>query len=220
MITQIHGILENVEGQSAHVRLDNASGSLTYEVLLPAYSASRMLGDPGAIGQPISFYTAHYYESQAQGAVMIPRLAGFESAEDRAFFNLFTTVKGIGNRKALRAMSLQVSQIAGAIVDRDPATLQSLPEIGRRTAETIIATLREKVDGFVSDAAYAAGDKSSAIAATPKAGSISRHALEALLKLGENRVQAIQWIDQAMLGDEKPKDVEELIARVYLIKAG
>ena len=93
---------------------------------------------------------------------MIPRLAGFLSVEDRAFFELFTTCKGIGNRKALRAMSLDVGQLAGAISDRDIALLQTLPDIGRRTAETIIATLHGKVDRFLNHRGF--GDSMAGIA--------------------------------------------------------
>jgi hypothetical protein len=45
--------------------------------------------------------------------------------------------------------------------------------------------------------------------------------MEVLLQLGENRNEALAWIDQA-LRDEKdrPRDVQDLIQRVYRIKAG
>ena len=121
MISQIQGVLTDVSGQSAFLRMDHSAGSVTYEVLMPAYTAARLAADRSQIGKPFTFHTLHYLESQSQGAMMVPRLAGFTSPHDRQFFELFTTVKGIGQRKALRAMSLTIGQIAGAIADRDVA---------------------------------------------------------------------------------------------------
>ncbi len=53
----------------------------------------------------ITLTTFQYLESQGQGSSVIPRLVGFQSTAEREFFELFTTVKGIGNRRALRAMA-------------------------------------------------------------------------------------------------------------------
>lgn len=215
MIARIDGILDEVSNGSALVRVE---AGLTYQVLLPAYVVSRLAG---SVGQPVGLRTLHFIEGQAQGATMTPRLAGFLSVEDRNFFELFTTCKGIGHRRALRAMTLATAQIADAIADRDAALLQSLPEIGKRTAETIIATLRGKVDAFVSTYGPATRhDESTAAPPLSRSGGITRQAMEVLLQLGESRVQAMMWIDQAMREDEHPSDAQDLIARVYRIKAG
>src|SRR4051794_25440863 len=53
------------------------------------------------------------------GGNIEPRLVGFLRADDRAFFNLFITVKGIGPKKALRALVLPTGDIAQAIESRD-----------------------------------------------------------------------------------------------------
>jgi holliday junction DNA helicase RuvA len=230
MIAKIHGVLDALEGSTALVRLDNTGGGgLTYEVLVPAFTAARLAG---LRGQPVTLHTFHFIESQGQGTTMIPRLAGFLTLEDRAFYALFTTCKGIGNKRALRAMALATPQIAAAIADRDLALLQTLPEIGRRTAETIVATLRGKVDAFVSAAAYGGqGAAAGAGAGTGTPGAagpgplspqraMAREALEVLLQFGEARLAAMNWIDQALGEDPPPRDVQTLIARVYQIKAG
>ena len=39
------------------------------------------------------------------------------------------------------------------------------------------------------------------------------------MQLGENRTQAMMWIDEALREEEKPADVQDLVARVYRIKA-
>jgi len=193
------------------------NSGMSYQVLLPGFAAARL---GGGIGQTVVLFTLYYIESQGQGATMIPRLAGFLTAQDRSFFELFTTCKGIGNRKALRAMALDIGQLANAIADRDAAMLQTLPEIGRRTAETIVATLFGKVDRFISPISE---DHAGGLASNQKTlgVTVSRHALEVLLQLGENRIQAIEWIDQVSRGsDTKAMDVQEWVAAVYRLKGG
>jgi holliday junction DNA helicase RuvA len=217
MIARIHGILEEIEGSTALVRV---SDGVTYQVLVPAYTAARL---GASIGQDVTLYTFHFIESQGQGMTMIPRLAGFLTPQDRRFYELFTTVKGIGNKRALRAMSLDTGRIAAAIADRDLAMLQSLPEVGRRTAETILATLSGKVDAFVSAAAFvdAASGAKGATGTSGGGGAMARETLEVLLQLGENRTQAVLWIDQTLRDPkDRPRDVQDLIQRVYRIKAG
>ena len=215
MIARIEGILESIEEGTALVR--PSGQGLTYQVLVPAYAGARL---GGLIGQTVVLCTLSFIESQAQGATMIPRLAGFMTVQERRFFELFTTCKGIGNRKALRAMALDVGQLAGAIADRDVATLQTLPEIGRRTAETIVATLHGKVDPFLSAAGVPGVTDDGMGTGGGSAAGIVREAIEVLLQLGENRNQAVEWIDQVVRSAEgRPDDVQELIEAVYRIKA-
>lgn len=237
MIARIEGILENILAGRALVRVGEG---VVYELLVPAYTAARL---GGALGQRVSLHTLHYIEAQAQGATMLPRLAGFTSYDDRRFFELFTTTKGIGYRKALRAMTLATHQIAQAIADRDVKLLQSLPEIGKRTAETIVVTLRDKVEPFThaapgsgpSQAGAARGDTapsalpsdgaaapSGQAVSPPSGGGMVRDAVEVLAQLGENRAQAMAWIDQVLTAeeDDRPDTVDALVKRVYQIKAG
>ncbi|MBI1337736.1 MAG: hypothetical protein GC164_12345 [Phycisphaera sp.] len=214
MIVKLEGVIESVEKGAVHLRV----GDVTYEVLVPAFTAAR-LGD--SIGQTRVLHTIEYFESHNQGASMTPRIAGFLSPGDRRFFELFVSCKGIGNRKALRAMALESSQIAAAIADRDTALLQSLPEIGKRTAESIVTELAEKVGPFVADHAYPSR-AASGVQAPPgsaKPNSMAREALEVLLQLGENRTQAVTWIDAVLRDQDRPRDAQELVSRVYRIKS-
>lgn len=213
MISRIHGVLETVDHGAAQVVVD---GGLTYEVLVPAYAQARL---GGSLGQPTTLHTVYLLEGTAQGASMSPRLLGFLSVDDKRFFELFTTVKGIGPRKAMRAMTLDTGQIAGAIADRDVKLLQSLPEIGKRTAETIVAALHGKVDPFVSGAVY--GSRDTAGDAQPAPGrAAAREALEVLVQLGENRTQAIQWIDQVLTKEPDLDDAQVVITEVFKVKGG
>ena len=238
MIARIEGILENILAGRALVRVGDG---VVYELLVPAFTAARL---GGSLGQRVSLYTLHFIEAQAQGATMLPRLAGFASYDDRRFFELFTTTKGIGYRKALRAMTLATHQIAQAIADRDVKLLQSLPEIGKRTAETLVVSLRDKVGAFTTPSAAGsippqAGSSdgetrvsgthadraispSSPAVSTASGGGLVRDAVEVLAQLGENRAQVMAWIDQILSADEddRPATVDALVKRVYQLKAG
>ena len=206
------------------VLIDTGNG-LTYEVHVPAFVITRLAQ---RVGENVSLKTLHYMESHNQGSSFLPRLAGFLSDEDRDFFELFTTVKGIGNRKALRALAIDSGQIAMAIADRDTSFLQSLPEIGKRTAETIIASLNGKVDHFATAGAFAKSTDKDANTIDANASgeaatnnSMAREALEVLMQLGENRAQAVNWINMALSDpDNRPDNVTALIERCFSAKAG
>ena len=216
MIARFTGTLTDIAADRAY--LDDGQG-VVYEVLLPAYAAQRL---SVSLGQSVTLHTLHYLESQNQGATFLPRLAGFLSKEDKAFYELFTTVKGIGNRKALRAMVLATHQLAGAIADRDLKLLQTMPEIGKKMAETIVVTLRDKVDPYLN-APRSAGPNDPDLPGggpAPAGSSLSRSAVEVLVQLGENRVQAMAWIDQVLAQDDAPAEIDAIIAAVYRLKAG
>lgn len=224
MIARLEGQLESVDAlAAASTALVRLPAGLYLEVLLPGFAAAR-LGP--SIGQHVTFHTLFYLEQPSQGTTITPRLAGFLAEADRGFFQLLITVKGVGHRKALRAMSLPTAQLAAAIADRDTATLQSLPEIGKRSAETIIVSLKDKVDPFLTatptstaagapaDAATEAASQDASTPAGPT-GQLARDALQVLLQLGENRADALSRIDRALDADDPPATSAELVAAVY-----
>lgn len=139
MISRIEGTLERVGDDHALV----AVGALAYEVSIPAADVQQL---QDRLGETVLLHTLHYLESQGQGASFWPRLIGFQSEADREFFELVTSVKGIGVRRALRALTIPFPRVAEAIVRKDLGTLVALPEIGRKTAETMVLELRDKVE--------------------------------------------------------------------------
>lgn len=193
MICRITGILEHVDGLA--LRIAPAGSPFAYEVLAPAFLAERLKAQ---VGKSVTLTTFEYLESQGQGTSFVPRLIGFQATSERDFFELFTTVKGIGNKKALRAMSLEPAAIARAIVAKDAKALTQLPEIGKRMAETVIAELHGKVDGFLS--ATEVEDLNAAAEGKPTPGQadpILEEAVEALIALGEARTDAQAMVTKA-----------------------
>jgi len=193
MITRITGKLEAVDGLSASIAL--SGGEVAYQVMVPAFLAVRLTNQ---LGTTLTLSTFQYLESQGQGSSFIPRLIGFQSAQDRAFFELFTTVKGIGNRKALRAMAIEPALIAQAVVARDAKSLTKLPEIGKRMAETVIAELNGKVDAFLTPDELSRLDTAAAARPQPIEDPIAEQTLMALVTLGETRADAEQLVQRAL----------------------
>jgi len=206
VIAAIEGELISVGGQSALIR----SGAMTYEVLIPAADAPALAG---VIGSNVNFVTLHYLESQGQGSSFWPRLIGFQSVSDRDFFELLTSVKGIGNRKALRALQRSFSDIAAMIEQKDFAALQSLPEIGRKTAETIVVELKDKVARFT----LGATNKARSTGAAKLSGAVA-DAVVVLMQLGESRVVAERLAERAALVVGKSAAAEAIVAAALQLK--
>ena len=209
MISRIEGELVGVEDGRAELRC----GDLTYMLLVPAADEDALLE---RVGSRIRIHTLHYLEAQGQGSSFIPRLIGFASAEARAFFELLTTVKGLGARKALRSLSLPYNTIAEAIATRDTGLLVALPEIGKRTADTIIAELNGKVDQFLGPAA---GDHDSDTE-LPGTAVVMRDAVAALTQLGEPKLHARQLVEQAFAENPALDTPDALVAAAYRVRAG
>jgi len=198
-------------GETHTAQIEPEGSPLTYEVLLPAYLAERLRT---SVGKPVTLITLQYLEGQGQGTSFVPRLIGFASERDRRFFDVFTTVKGIGNKKALRAMAVEPARIARAIATKDVKALVELPEIGKRMAETIIAELNGKVDSFLSAAEIEQLGHASEIKPLLK-GTAAEEAVDALVALGEQRPEAERKIAKvsARLGAKATSD--QLVAGVF-----
>ena len=207
MISRIEGELVSVGDNFVEL----SCGSITYELLVPAIDRQALAE---SIGQQVTFHTRYYLEGQSQGSSFVPRLIGFGSAQQRAFFELLTTVKGMGSRKALRAMQLHHSTIASAIATKDIDLLVSLPEIGKRTGETIVAQLNGKVDRFLEFKPADTDELGDSVADQQRAGVI-KDALAALVQLGEPRPHARQLIEKALANDPALDSADELVAAVY-----
>jgi len=94
MIARITGRLEELHDGVALVA---AEGGLWYEVLVPAFDTTALAR---RAGQEVVLHTIHYVEGDPARGAQTPRLIGFLAESDRAFFRVFTTVKGMGIRRA------------------------------------------------------------------------------------------------------------------------
>lgn len=73
-------------------------------------------------------------------------LYGFESAVEREWFRLLTTVQRVGNKVALVIMSAySPQQLATAILSKDTGAFSRIKGIGASLAERIVTELKDKV---------------------------------------------------------------------------
>jgi len=206
MIAKIEGKLLKLGSDLCLVQV----GAVGYEVMLASYC---VLALSGRVGSDITLCTMEYYEGTLGGGNLIPRMIGFLNAEERDFFTKYISVKGMGIKKGLRSLSIPIATIATAIENGDDKMLMSLPAVGGRMAQQIIAELRGKLKSF-------------AVGAEPGALSelgfkpFQLEALEILIAWGERRAEAMELIELARQRHPNITSAEALVPLVYRLKQG
>ena len=135
-------------------------------------------------------------------------LYGFASEEERDLFLELISVSGVGPKVAISALSGGlVRELLSAIATGDAKRFQSVPGIGKRTAERIIVELREKVAGALEadEISVHKGE-----GASPRS-----EAREGLLSLGYIPAEAEKLLDGA-----EGESAEELISSALRHAAG
>ena len=205
MIAKIEGKLIKLDTDCCLVQV----GAVGYEVMLPSYCVSALSGQ---VGSEVTLCTMEYYEGTLGGGNLIPRMVGFLSTGERDFFTKYISVKGMGIKKGLRSLSMPIATIAAAIENADDKTLMSLPAVGKRMAQQIVAELRGKLQSFTAGAEparQAAGFKPFQI-----------EALEILIAWGEKRAEAMELLDMACRKHPDINSAEALVPLVYRLKQG
>ncbi len=205
MISSLTGHLTRIGDDRAYLR----AGPMEYELLVPAADVEALRPQVDA---EITFHTLFFL--QGDGNFFEPTLIGFRDARDKRFFEKFVTVKGIGPRTALRALTSSTSDIAAAVERKDAKFLTGLKGIGKRTAELIIAELSGKLGGFVS--AFPGTPTSQT--ATSIRGGPDDDAINALVALGESRYNAEQLLERARQSNPEMKRADQLIREMLRLR--
>ena len=132
-------------------------------------------------------------------------LFGFYSKIEKEMFNLLISVNGVGAVSALILLSsLDLKDIASAILNKNAALLQKVKGIGAKTAERIIVDLRDKVEKFgisAEDISPLADNK------------IKEESLSALEVLGISRKMSEKIADK-ILKQNPDLQTEELVKQI------
>jgi Holliday junction DNA helicase RuvA len=219
MITKMTGTLTRVLDED--VRL--AVGPFEYQLLVPE-SVRRQV--QLRIGQEVTFHTTEYLEGNQAGSRFVPRAIGFLHEAELEFFELFCTVEKIGVKKALKALSRPVKEIADAVQRQDVKWLTTLPGIGAATAEQIVASLKRKVTKFAlmttpRPAADANGQPAAAAEggdgtpATVVDGAVLEDVYQALMSVGHSPIEARAKLDQLLTGGKTFRTVEQALSLIY-----
>jgi holliday junction DNA helicase RuvA len=207
MITKMTGTLMRVLDEEARLQV----GPFEYQVLIPECVRRQVQTKTGA---EVTFHILEYYEGGANTNRIIPRRLGFLNETELDFFELFCTVDKIGAKKALKAMSRPIREMADAIQRQDAKWLTTMPGIGKQSAEQIIATLKNKVTRFAmaGPARDGAPGKGPAVSLD---GTVFEDAYTALLTLGMSPVDARTRLDAVAAGGKSYKTAEDVINVIF-----
>jgi len=203
MITRIKGTLDSVDESSAVIDV----GGICYEIMLPSALADS-LKNGGTLGGEITLHILDYIEA-AQVGNNYPRMVGFAESVDKEFFSLFTSVPGLGIKKALKSLIIPICDISRAIETSDLDVLKKLPGVGPRLAEKIVAELKGKT------ARFALARESKPLAKPEKKPDFADEVMLILLQLQYRRAEAQLMLDRAIATGKRFKSSEELLNQIF-----
>ena len=93
------------------------------------------------IGSDISLYTSFIVREDSQS------LYGFETEEERDFFEQLLTISGVGPKVGIAILSTyNLEEVKSIILDGNSKMLSKTPGLGSKGAQKIILELRGKID--------------------------------------------------------------------------
>ncbi len=197
-------MIVHVAGRVVAKELDRVElltkGGVGYELLIPlsVYESLPKLGEDAALHTQLVVREDGW------------TLYGFGSAFERRVFLKLLAAKGVGPALALGMLStLTAERLVRAIREKDLATLQGVPRVGRKKAEQLILDLADKLDDVQVDTT--AGPR-------PE-GAAADDAIRALVSLGYTGADAERAVKAALDGGGKKLSATELI-RASLAKIG
>jgi len=165
MIASLEGVVAQVSSSDVVLEV----GGVGYRVYLGPSTLSGL-----SSGQRVKLHIHHLVREDQQA------LYGFRTTEELAFFELITTVSGVGPKVGLAILSSRpVADLQLAILQGDDAVLTAVSGVGKRLAGRIVLELREKVDAAGGSVAGDGGSEAEVVAALEALGYSSREGREA-----------------------------------------
>lgn len=163
------------------------------------YCSTRTLANLPAEGEAIVLYTEQVVRQD-----MI-QLYGFKEQLEKDWFNLLTTVQGVGMKVGLAILSvLSPQEIAHALSLQDKAMISRAEGVGPKLAARIVNELKDKQPKN----SYLSAEVISITSASPRLP--NEEAVSALVNLGYRRQDAIDAVAQVCQNNQDPT-VEEII---------
>ncbi len=182
MIAYLSGKLLEKEANSVIVDV----GGVGYDVMIPLST----FYDLGEIGEDVSLRIFTYVREDTL------QLFGFKTIRERELFLLLISVSGIGPKSAITALSgMSADEIIGAIRQNNLARLNSIPGVGKKTAERLVIELRDKIAKL---SAISSEEMKSEGIPNISGDSIYDDAISALVNLGYHSNAAEKALKQAM----------------------
>ena len=127
---------------SGQVKFKNDK-SLTLDVNGVGYELkiSALVLEKVKVNEPKDFFTHLYVREDSL------ELYGFESLDEKKFFELLISVSGVGPKSAMQVLSIaKLSEIKKAVLRNDPSLLRKVSGIGQKIAERIVIDLKNKLE--------------------------------------------------------------------------
>jgi holliday junction DNA helicase RuvA len=129
-------------------------------------------------------------------------LYGFETAEQKSFFELLLTVSGVGPKAAMRILSLgSIGEIQNAIARGDAKYLTAVQGMGKKTAERLCVELKNKVQCSVFS-----------VQRDPN-GAVLEEVIEALVSMGYSREDAKIVVHELEVAEKTTEQLLRLALR-------
>lgn len=207
MIVRLTGILSELTEDAVILERDGVAR----EVLVPRAAIAQLAAERG---RSVTLHTLEIFEGAQTSSYLTPRLIGFTSAEEKAFFQRFISVKGMGVRKALKALSEPARRVARWIQDGDVKALARLTGIGPRGAQVMVAELKGKLNDMALPET-AAGE----VLQTAWTDA-QRDAITVLTGWGDNRADAERFLAEAARLQPDLTRADDWVRAAYRIKTG
>lgn len=191
MIGKLKGIIDSVEAD--HAILD--VGGVGYIV----FCSSKTLSAIGGQGEAVVLYIeTHVREDHIH-------LYGFATAAEKQWFELLTTVQGVGAKVGLAILSaLSTDEIQTAIAAQDKTVITRANGVGPKLAERIVLELKSKI-GSIASAPIKISSKSGV--ATKTVSTAKDDAISALTNLGIARIDAFVAVNKVANDDKKLEQI-------------
>jgi Holliday junction DNA helicase RuvA len=194
MIEFLHGRLASKQPTRLVVNI----GGLGFGVDVSTQTSGKM----GAVGEPVELLTHLHVREEALD------LYGFHDALEKTLFLKLLSVSGVGPKLALRILSaVTPQQLAGFILNGDVHSLMGLKGVGKKTAEVLIASLRNSVAKL--DLPSEGIPSSRSHSESPPV----RDSILALISLGVREAQAQEAVQRAVQKLGTDSDTSRIIAQ-------
>ncbi len=197
-------MIAHVAGRIVAKELDRiellTKGGVGYELFIPlsTYEGLPKLGEDAALHTHLVVKEDGW------------QLFGFATAFERRVFQKVLAAKGVGPALAIGMLStLTAERLVRAIREKDLATLQGVPRVGRKKAEQLILDLADKLDQLQVDTTPGARPE----------GASADDAIRALVSLGYTTGDAERAVKAAIDAGGKKMTATELI-RASLARIG
>ena len=204
MIRAFDGIINDFDDQVGTASVVVAG--VHYEIRIPAFATewARTLENSQSIARVHIYEYATQHDSTSQ-------FVGFPNVDEREFFRKFVDVPKLGPLKAAQALQRPIIEIAQSIEQGDQSALATLPGIGKRLSQTIIAHLQGKLDFLLTGTTLETLSQSEGHSA---ATAVRNDAVSALVALQFSQTEAEKAVDDALSEADSDPDLDTLLRRV------